>query len=87
MQDTVKKPRRPAVWKGVIGGILGGGLFVVLGKAIPGIALLGASIFCTGLSIFFFYDCKALTKATARLTKKVVLGIKNGFVKKEANYE
>lgn len=36
-----------------------------------GIALVGGSLVCAGLSIFLFFGCKALTKGTCILTKKL----------------
>jgi uncharacterized membrane protein len=36
-----------------------------------GIALVGGSLVCAGLSIFLFFGCKALTKGTCVLTKKL----------------
>lgn len=66
-----------------VGGIAGGILFTVCGNVLPGIALIGVSIVCAGLSIFLFFGCKAATKGLAVLTKKIALGIKKCFVKKE----
>lgn len=45
------------------------------------IAFLGVGLFCIGLSIFAFFGCMALTKATVKLTVKIVLLIKSLFVK------
>ena len=36
-----------------------------------GIALIGGSLVCAGLSIFLFFGCKALTQGTCVLTKKL----------------
>ena len=66
-----------------VGGIAVGILFAACGHALSGIALIGASIACAGLSIFLFFGCKAATKGLAVLTKKIALGIKKCFVKKE----
>ena len=51
---------------------LGGIVFSVCSA---GVALFGASVVCAGLAIFWFFGCKAATKAMVCLTKK--------FVKKE----
>ena len=48
---------------------LGGIVFFVSGT---GAALLGAALVCTGLAIFWFFGCKAATKAMVCLTKKLV---------------
>ncbi|MBE7056628.1 MAG: DUF1700 domain-containing protein [Ruminococcaceae bacterium] len=64
------------------------GVFVGTGFAIgyniySGIAMIAAGIVCSGLAILMFLGCKAATKATIFLTKKIVLLIKNCFRKKE----
>lgn len=53
------------------------------GNGTGGIAMLAAGIVCAGLSIFMFYGCKAATKGTLILTKKIAIWIKNCFIKKE----
>jgi uncharacterized membrane protein len=59
---------------------IGGSLF---GNRMKGIALLGAGIFCFGLSILLFWGCKAATNGVLFLTKKLLRAIKNCFVRKE----
>ncbi len=44
----------------------------------------GAALACAGLAILMFFVCLAATKGVARLTKKMILGIKSWFVGKEA---
>ena len=66
-----------------LAGIAVGILWAVIGKIFAGIAMIGAGILCTGLSIFLFFGCKAATKGTALLAKKMVLGIKRCFLRKE----
>ncbi len=44
----------------------------------------GAALACAGLSIVLFAASLALTKGCARLTKKMILGIKSWFIGKEA---
>lgn len=68
---------------GAFGGIFSGVLFTVLGHGPTGLALVGASVFLMGVSIFAFYGCDAATKGTVALTKKIALGIKHCFVGKE----
>lgn len=65
------------------GGIVIGIGNIYKGNYIVGAALIGAGIVCTGLSIFWLYTCKAATNGILWLTKKIALGIKNWFVKKE----
>ena len=64
-------------------GIAAGGYFAVGGNALTGIAMIGAGIVCTGLSVFMFFGCKAATKGILNLTKKLAIWIKNCFIKKE----
>lgn len=67
-----------------VGCVAGGCVFACTGEVTPGIALIAAGLICAGLSVFMFYGCKAATKGTAALAKKMVLGIKNAFIRKEA---
>ncbi len=66
-----------------IGGIASGAVFSILGNGLTGLLIMGAGIVCAGLAIFMFLGCKAATKATLRLTKKIALSIKKSFIKKE----
>ena len=66
-----------------IGGILGGGVFSVTTNLPTALALIGAGAVCTGLSIFCFYGCRAVSVGAVALPKKLVLGIKACFLKKE----
>ena len=66
-----------------VGGIFAGVIFVCNSNLLVGIAMFGASLVLAGLSIFSFFGCKAATKGILILTKKMALGIKNCFVKKE----
>ena len=65
-------------------GIVAGIAFILTGSAPSGIALIGAGITLSGLSIFLFFGCRAVTDGTIWLTKKIVLSVKNSFIKKEA---
>ena len=67
-----------------VGCIAFGVCLIVLGKLYLGLASIGAGMFCAGLSIFIFIGCIAATRGVAKLTKKAVVGVKNRFVKKEA---
>ena len=76
-----------AVFASLIGcaiGCIAAGIGVAVGiNSLTGVAMIGAGIVCAGLSIFMFYGCKAATKGSAVLTKKLPLWIKNCFIKKE----
>ena len=67
-----------------LGGLTVGILFIFGDNALTGLAVLGASVFCAGAAILAFFGCKAATKGIILLTKKIALGIKKCFVKKEA---
>lgn len=67
----------------LLGGLGGGvGLFIA-GNPFSALFLLGAGLVCGGLSIFLFFGCKAATKGTVLLTRKMLLGVKKCFVRKE----
>ena len=66
-----------------VGGVLACTVFAIGGNIASGVAMLAAGIVCAGLSIFMFYGCKAATKGTLILTKKIAIWIKNCFIKKE----
>ena len=65
------------------GGIIAGMVFIFTASIPTGVAMIGASFICVGLSVFTFYGCKMATKGMAVLTKKVLISIKNLFVKRE----
>lgn len=67
----------------VFGGLVAGIVFACKGNVINGMAMIGSALFCTGLSIFMFYGCKAATKGILILTKKLAVWIKNCFIKKD----
>ena len=66
-----------------LAGLVAGVVFAFCSNAFTGIAMIGASIFCQGLSIFMFFGCKEASRGIVLLTKKIALGIKKLFVKKE----
>ena len=53
------------------------------GNAAAGLAVLAAGIVCAGLSIFMFFGSKAATKGILALTRKMTMGLKNCFIRKE----
>ena len=66
-----------------IGALASGVIFILKGDVLPGFFMLGACLVCAGLFIFLLFGCKALTKTSVFLTKKIVLNIKKSFVGKE----
>ena len=67
-----------------IGGVLVCVIFAVGGNTASGLAMLAAGALCAGLAICAFFGCKAATKGTLILTKKMAIWIKNCFRVKEA---
>ena len=65
-----------------VGGVAAGAVLTIWGSVPLGIAMIGAGVVCTGLVVFAFFGCKAATKGTVILARKIVVGIKRGLVKK-----
>lgn len=65
------------------GGIAAGIILISIENFAAGIAMMGAGITLTGLSIFAFLGCLAATKFVVFLTKKIPAWIKSFFAKKE----
>lgn len=65
------------------GGVVACVVLAIEGWGMTGVAMLAAGMVCGGLSIFMFLGCKAATKATVILTKKIAMWIKNCFMRKE----
>lgn len=57
--------------------------YLIQGGAWQGVALIGAGLFIAGLAIFLFFGCVGASKCCAKLTKKIAIGIKRLFVRKE----
>ncbi len=65
------------------GSVPAGIIFIKNANKISGAVMLLGGIVCAGLSIFMFFGCKAVTKGTLILTKKIALRIKSCFIRKE----
>ncbi len=72
-----------ALWGSALGGLAGGSIMICTGNAAAGIALVGISLVCAGLSLIMFYGCTGATKGAGWLTKKTAAGIRNRIFKKE----
>lgn len=68
---------------GALGGLAGGIFFVCNGDALSGLAVVGASLVCGGLSVFLFYGCTAATKGLVKAAGKTAGWIKKRFARKE----
>lgn len=66
-----------------VGGFVAGIVFIGAGNVPAGLATIAAALVAAGLAIFAFYGCKAATKGTAWLTRKMAVWIKNCFIRKE----
>lgn len=65
------------------GSIIAAIVFAVADKGVTSVVMASAGLVCAGLSIFLFYGFKGATNGTLSLTKKIFLGIKRSFLKKE----
>ena len=65
------------------GGLVGGAVFSFTGNGASGLFIIGASLVVLGLGVLCFFGCKAATKGTVILTKKMVLWFKNALLRKE----
>ncbi len=66
-----------------LAGIAAWGFFLYQGHFSAAIAVLGAGLVCTGIVIFGFFGCKLATRGLLLLTKKICIGIKSRFIRKE----
>lgn len=72
-----------SLWAIAIVGLVFTIINLIQGSFTNSLLLFGISLVSSGLSFFLFYACIAATKGTAKLAKKIVIGIKNIFVRKE----
>lgn len=56
-------------------------------NALPtqGFVMLGAGLFIASMSIFLVFGCVAASKGIVKLTKKIALGIKSLFIRKDSS--
>lgn len=66
-----------------LGAIPAGVFFIIGGKVLPGVAVIGAGVALAGLAVFAFFVCRAVTEGIIFLIKGSVILIKNCFIKKE----
>lgn len=59
-------------------------IFIARGYGWTGLASLGAGLLLAGLTVFLVFGSLAASKGVVKLTKRIILGIKSLFVKKEA---
>lgn len=68
---------------GALGGVAAGLLMICRGDGTQGLVLISAGFVLAGLSIFLFFGCKAASRGSVVLTKKIASGIKSLFLRKE----
>ena len=66
-----------------LGGLVAGVGFALGGYGLTGLAMIGASMVCAGLTIFLFFGCRMAGKVSLLLTKKAAWGVKKSFAKGE----
>lgn len=67
-----------------VAGLVIAGVVSAVGGSLPAAMVIwGTALICAGLAIFGFFGCKAVGCAMVCLTKKVGLGIKRMFMRKE----
>lgn len=65
-----------------IGCIVGGIIVAAAANTASGLVMIAAALVTSGLAIFVSFACKYATKGTIVLTKKMILAVKNCFVKR-----
>lgn len=66
---------------GAFGGIAGGVVIMIFNTPQSGLLLIACGFICASLAIFSFFGCKAATMGAIKLSKNIIIGIKNLFVK------
>ena len=65
--------------------VLGVGVVLLFRSGVlTGLVLIGAAAVLAGLTVFFFFACRGVTKGALWLTKKIALWIKSLFLRKES---
>ena len=65
-------------------GCVAGGVLLLIGTGVsPGLVVLSAGLVLAGLAVLLFFVCKAAGKGALILAKKIALGIKSLFLRKE----
>ena len=66
-----------------LGGTIGALVCFMMHNYSAGIFLFGAGLVCAGISILLFFAFNLITKGILKLTKKMFIGIKSRFIRKE----
>lgn len=68
---------------GALGGAAAGIILAFQGKALTGLAMIGAGCVCAGLAVFAFFGCRAATKGVLMLTRRIAVRTKQCFISGE----
>ena len=68
---------------GAVCSLAAGIVYVCLGMGMSGMLLISAGLILGGISVFLFFGCRAVTKGAVILTKKIAMGVKTLFIRKE----
>jgi len=71
---------------GAVACILGAFLYLPFGTIAQGMLYLGTGLVCAGITVFLVTGSKWVSKAVFLLNKKILLGIKTGFVEEIADW-
>ena len=82
VREKMRPKGRLRAWE--IAGVGGTVMYLKEGNFAGALFSAGAAVLCAGLAILLFFGCIKLTKAVVKLTARMLLGIKNSFVGKEA---
>lgn len=69
---------------GAVGGLVGVAAYLRLGNPAGALFAAGDGLVCAGLAILLFFACGRVARGVAKLTGRVLTGIKTSFVGKEA---
>lgn len=72
-----------SVGVGSVGGLILAVIYLFQGNYLPSLAAFGMAVCCAGVAILGFFACVAASKGIIILTKKIAIGIKRSFIKKE----
>ena len=72
---------------GAITGVFGCVLFFVQGSIGAGIAIFGMGLILAGLAVLAFFGCNQVARGILFISKRILLGIKSCFIRKETQNE
>jgi len=72
-----------SLWGSAAGALFGGVVFVLMGKAAPGVLLIGCAMIFAGLSLFLLYGTKLASVGAGRLTRHPFVWLRCRLSRKE----